>query len=252
MKSCTDTKGFACFGGTAATQPIETEPASFKTDSAPIESTIAAKTKKPSSTYDRDRVHPATKTAKPTMITAKGEPSTHRIPLPPPSLKAGPQPVTSAAADTTRGNAADSHPPGGALANSTSRAIEEQVAAATAVAEPMTRGDTEKIAPASPNTDLLVALVMARPEIKSVSDLTNKIIAIDDRHSASSDNVRAAIVAAGGLEVQISGGQTKAINRLISGEVPAALLYLGSPEAAEAFSEIAGFKIFRIPLSSRH
>jgi hypothetical protein len=153
--------------------------------------------------------------------------------------------------------------------------MQEQVAAATAVVERMTvataapdpkannsdrpnhpetvqRGDAEKITPALPNTDLLIALVLARPEIKTVSDLTNKIIAIDDRHSASSGNVRTAIVAAGALEVQLSEGQTKAIERLISGEVPAAVLALVSPAAAEGFPEIAGFKIFRIPLSRRH
>jgi hypothetical protein len=47
------------------------------------------------------------------------------------------------------------------------------------------------------------------------------------------------------------GSRAKAINRLIGGEVPAAVLTLVSPEAAEAFPEIAGFKIFRIPLSPR-
>jgi hypothetical protein len=118
--------------------------------------------------------------------------------------------------------------------------------------ETVLRGDAEKIAPASPNNpDLLVVLLMARPEIKSVSDLTNKIIAIDDRDSVFSGIVRTAIAAAGAPEVQLSEGQTKTINRLISGEVPAAVLALVSREAAEGFPEIAGFKIFRIPLSSR-
>ena len=182
-----------------------------------------------------------------------------RIPLSPRSLQARLE---------TAGNAA---------AGSNTRTIQEQVAAATAVAERMTvatavpalepkandkdrsnhsetvlRGDAEKSAPASPNNaNHLVALLIARPEIKSVSDLTNKNIAIDDRHSASNGNVRTAIVAAGAAEVQLSDGQTKAINRLISGEVPAAVLALVSPEAAEGFPEVAGFKIFRIPLSLR-
>jgi ABC-type phosphate/phosphonate transport system substrate-binding protein len=112
--------------------------------------------------------------------------------------------------------------------------------------------DAEKTAPASPNNaNLLVALLMARSDIKSVSDLAGKDIAIDDRQSASNDNVRTAIVAAGAAEVQLSEGQTTAIDRLISGEVPAAVLTLVSPEAAEGFPEIAGFKIFRIPLSPR-
>ena len=281
MESCTDANGFACFDRTAASQPNEPEPASFKTDSAKpeIKSTIAAKTKKPSSADARDRAHLAMKTAKPTMIAAKVEAPASRIPLPPRSLKTQLQPAGNAAADsdTTRANIVDSHPTGGAVANSNTRTIQEQVAAATAVAERMTvatavtapepkandkdrsnhsetvlRGDAEKSAPASPNnTDHLVALLIARPEIKSVSDLTSKIIAIDDRHSASNGNVRTAIVAAGAAQVQLSDGQTKAINRLISGEVPAAVLALVSPEAAEGFPEVAGFKIFRIPLSPR-
>ncbi len=92
---------------------------------------------------------------------------------------------------------------------------------------------------------------MARPEIKSVSDLNGKDIAIDERQSASNDSVRTAIATAGATEVKLSEGQTKAINRLISGEVPAAVLTLVSSEAADWFPEIPGFKIFRIPLSSR-
>ena len=157
------------------------------------------------------------------------------------------------------------------------RTIQEQVAAATALAEHVTaatmapaleqksnntdrsdrsetvaRSDAENIASASPNnTNNLVALLMARREIKSVSDLANKDIAIEDKQSASSGSVRIAIAAAGAAEVQLSEGQTKAIDRLISGEVPAAVLTLVSPEAADWFPEIAGFKIFRVPLSPR-
>ncbi len=99
--------------------------------------------------------------------------------------------------------------------------------------------------------DLLVALVMARPEMKSVSDLANKDIAMDGEPSASNGSVRTAIVAAGAAEVQLSKGEAKAIDRLIAGEVPAAVLTLVSPEAAEAFPDIAGFRIFRIPLSPK-
>jgi TRAP-type uncharacterized transport system substrate-binding protein len=99
--------------------------------------------------------------------------------------------------------------------------------------------------------DLLVALVMARPEIKSVSDLANKNIAIDGEPSASNGSVRIAIVAAGAAEVQLSKGGTKAIDRLIGGEVPAAVLTLVSPEAADGFPDVAGFRIFQIPLSPK-
>jgi hypothetical protein len=135
------------------------------------------------------------------------------------------------------------------------RAMVAHVTLATPVPAPEQKAktsDAEKTAASSPDdTDHLVAVLMARPEIKSVSDLAGKSIAIDVRQSASNGSVRTAIAAAGAAEVQLSEGQTTAINRVANGEVPAAVLALVSPEAAEAFPEIAGFRIFRVPLSPR-
>jgi hypothetical protein len=209
---------------------------------------------------------------------ARARPAKQAAPNPdttPEAKTADLQPGGNAAAisETVRPNIAPSPAKADAAANPKPRTIQAQVAAATAVAERMTAAtavpppaqtasntdpsnrseppvDAEKTATASPNNaNLLVALLMARPDIKSVSDLAGKDIAIDDRQSASNDNVRAAIVAAGAAEVQLSEGQTMAIDRLIGGEVPAAVLTLVSPEAAEGFPEIAGFNIFRIRLS---
>jgi hypothetical protein len=101
------------------------------------------------------------------------------------------------------------------------------------------------------NTDALVAVLMVRLDVRSVSELTGRTIAIDDRYSAYNRSVRTAIVAAGAPEVQLSEGQTTAINRLVSGEVPAAVMTLVSAEAAESFPEIAGYRIFHVPLSPR-
>ena len=177
MESCTDANRFACFDRTAASWPVEPEPASFETDSetTEIESTIAAKIEEPSSAHARDSAYLVTKTAKPTIIAAKVEPPSSRIPLPARALKTQPQPASHAAAysDTTRANIADSHPTGGAGANSNIRTMQEQVAAAaerTTVGavvpapepeannhdrsnhpETALRGDAEKTAPASPN-----------------------------------------------------------------------------------------------------
>jgi TRAP-type uncharacterized transport system substrate-binding protein len=203
-----------------------------------------------------------------------------RIPLAPRALQARLEPANAA----SRSDAKSDAPPAKianltpeAAANSSSRTIQQQIAAARTLAEQVTastavpardqkaditvgsghaetalRGDAEKTAPVSPSTtDPRVALVMARPEIKSVSDLANKNVAIDNRQTASNNNVRTAIVAAGAAEVKLSDGQTKAVDRLISGEVQAAVLTLVSPEAAEWFPDIVGFKIFRIPLSPR-
>jgi hypothetical protein len=186
--------------------------------------------------------------------------------------------ASSIAADTSepaQARIADSHPADHAATVSDTRTLRDQVTAATVVAERMTvataapepkavntdRADRGETAPprdadmtasaAAIDPDLLVVLVMARPEMKSISDLANKNVAIDGEPSASNGSVRTAIVAAGAAEAQLSKGEAKAIDRLIAGEVPAAVLTLVSPEAAEAFPDIAGFMIFRIPLSPK-
>jgi hypothetical protein len=200
------------------------------------------------------------------------------VPLPPAKL-AVLQPADNAAAasEPARASVAASPATDGAAASSSARTVQEQVAAATALAEHVTAATaapapqqnadhadvsagSETVQPGaaektestpSSNADLLVALVMAGPEIKSVSDLAGKGIAIEDKQSASMGSVRTAIAAAGAAEVQLSESQAKPVDRLIGGEVPAAVLTLVSAEAAEWFPEIKGFKIFRVPLSPR-
>jgi hypothetical protein len=121
--------------------------------------------------------------------------------------------------------------------NSRARTTQAQVTAATAVAERVSAATA-------------IAILMARPEIKSLSDLAGTSIAIDDKQSTASSIIRTAMAAAGAAEVQLTAAsQTKAIDRVIGGEVPASVLTLASPEAAEGFPEIAGFRIFRVPLS---
>ena len=212
-ESCTDKRQFACLHRTTAHQPIE--PASLKTR-PPRETKL--KSEKPPPLRGRDRAaHSITKKAKSASTTAKNEPTATRTPTPPPPLRTQLEPK--------------------------SRTIQEQVAAATAVAERIT-GATG----APNNADHLVAIVIVRPEIKSVSDLTGKNIAIDDRYLVSGADVRIAIATAGAPSVQLSAGNTTAIDRLVEGEVLAAVVAVVSADAAEGFPEIAGFKIFRIPL----
>ena len=81
-----------------------------------------------------------------------------------------------------------------------------------------------------------------------MSDLTGKDVAIGDQQSALGESIRAAIMAAGAAEVRLNEEHMKAMDRLIRGEVPAAVLTLVSAEAAEWFPEIPGYRIFRIPL----
>jgi len=246
---------------------------SHAASSKSAQSATAQPAKRPTNAMARRASRLSGESSKP---AARARPAKQAVPNTTPEAKtADLQPAGNAAAisDTARPNIAGLPAKADAVADPKPRSLQAQVAAATAVAERVTAAtavpapaqtasnadpsnrseppvDAEKTALASPNnTNVLVALLMARPDIKSVSDLAGKDIAIDDRQSASNDNVRAAIVAAGAAEVQLSEGQTMAIDRLIGGEVPAAVLTLVSPEAAEGFPEIAGFKIFRILLS---
>jgi hypothetical protein len=144
----------------------------------------------------------------------------------------------------------------GSTADSLPWSIRAQVVAAAAVAEKWTptaieSPDNKAVESNESNTNILVALLISRPEIKSVSGLTGKDVAIDDRQSASAAHVTAALVAAGATEVQLRDGRALAIDRLLRGEVPAAIVTVVSPEAAAAFPDIAGFHVFKIPLASR-
>jgi hypothetical protein len=126
---------------------------------------------------------------------------------------------------------------------SSDRVTINQVTAALAVAKRLTVVSSNSVAhKPSP----LVVLLMVRPEITSVSDLTAKEIAMD-RQSAPADRVLAAISQAGATGAKLSSGRTMAVNRVLSGQVSAAVLSLVSPDAAESFPEVAGFRILRIP-----
>jgi hypothetical protein len=169
-----------------------------------------------------------------------------------PARAADLQPAGKAAVDSGTARANNAAPPPAKAAapnsNSDARTTQQQVMAAMTVAELLTtfravREPDQKTG----NADHLVAIVMARPDIKSVSDLAGKNVAIDGRQF--NGRVRTAIAAAGAIAVQLSEEQTKAIDRLIGGEVPAAVLTLVSAEAAERFPDVEGYRIFRVPLS---
>jgi hypothetical protein len=198
------------------------------------------------------------------------------VPLPPAKI-AKLQPADNAAvhSDPAPANVAASRPADDGTATSQATTVQEQVTDATAPAEPVTAAsaapvlqretnnaeaslhteavqpsDTEPTASTATNSrDNLVALLVARPEIKSVSDLSGRDVAIEDQQSASSASILAAIASTGAVDVRLKEGHMTAIDRLIGGEVPAAVLMLVSPETAERFPDIPGYTIFRIPLS---
>jgi hypothetical protein len=182
-----------------------------------------------------------------------------------PPAKVAELPPTARAAEGS-----EKPPTGTADPHPDAKAVEDQVTAATAVTSQITaaavvptpeqkagradgsdRRDTAISADARENATAngLVILVMVGPDIKSVSDLSGKTIAVDDSQSATGRQVRTAMVEAGATGIQVTDGPTKAIDQLITGTVPAAVLALVSAGAAEGFPEIGGFKVLQVPLS---
>ena len=230
-----------------------------------------SKSTKSSSVRGHARARLAATAAKSAATAAQAAPLSH-IPLPqraprPPADRVAMAQASAAGVPSPEAKPAAPQAIQQQVAVATAAAAAEQMTLATAQPAPQPkaggqdrsasqetarRGDAAKPASAPPdNPDLLVAVLLARPDTRSVSDLAGKTIAIDDRYAKSSGTVRTAIVAAGAPEVQLSEGSTTAINRLTNGEVPAAVVALLSPDGADAFPDIKGFKIFHVPLSPR-
>jgi hypothetical protein len=147
------------------------------------------------------------------------------------------------------------------------RTPKENIMAALAVAEIITSTeapkstsddgtDGAKAAPASganaaPPKSALVILLISRSDVKSASALNGLSIAINAAQAGVEEDIRSALVGAGAMETQLSVSDASPLDRLVNGEVPAAVLNLVSPAAADAFPEIKGFKVLRVPLSAR-
>jgi hypothetical protein len=248
--SCVGLNPLACL--TAVHVPIE--PASY--DSDPVIAKPVSDIACPPQSHAR---HAVLRTPEPIKVAAKAAAT---VPIPIPSPQANRQTTGNAVASEAARASEATRASEAARASQATRSIttnpqtttdvpqtrttEEQVAAASAVAERMT------VPTLNASLDALVAVVVAGSDVKSVSDLAGKTIAIDDRYSEQSiSRVRTAMAAAGALEVQVSKGQNTAINRLVSKEVPAAVVGLVSASAANSFPELARFKTFQVPLSPR-
>jgi hypothetical protein len=110
-------------------------------------------------------------------------------------------------------------------------------------------GDPAETSAIGPDDSALVALVVTGPEIKSLTELANKDVAIDKPKFGAGRDVRAALVAAGAVAVRLSDGDTPAIDRLIRNEVPAAVVTLVSPGSADTFPSLVDLNVFKVPLS---
>jgi hypothetical protein len=234
QQSCVGLNPLACL---AAVQ-VPIEPESHDNNAAttvkPV-TTVAWRSDEPPRPLVHNAVHRA---PRPTKVAAKAEAT---IPLPRRSPQKNQQTTVNAvASEAARANATD--PPSTntvGLAPTT----QQQVAAASDVAERMSVAALDGLSD--------VAILVTGPDVKSLSELIGKSIAIDDRYSEQIKSIRTALAAAGAPEVELSKGQTTAINRLVSHEVPAAVVALVSASAADSFPELVRYKTFRVPLSPR-
>lgn len=240
--SCVGLNPIACL--TSVHVPIE--PESHGSDSATAEpaSLVTWRGDSPPRSHAH---HAVRRTPRPIKVAAK---SAAAVPVPLPSPQANQQTIGNAAAAeaarTSEAARASTNDPQTTTDVPQARTTQEQVAAASAAAERMS------VPTLDASLDALVAVLVAGPDVKSVSDLAGKTVAIDDRYSEQSiSRVRTAMAAAGALQVELSKGQTTAINRLVSKEVPAVVVGLVSVNAARSFPEIPRFRTFQVPLSPR-
>ena len=236
QSSCVGLNPLACL--TAVHVPIEAQPHDSDAAATKPVPAVAWRGDSPPRSHAHHAVH---RTSKPIKVAAKAGAA---VPIPLRSPQANLQ---------TTGNAVASQPPRASVTDPAStanvpqtRTTQEQVAAASAVAERMS------VPTLDASLDALVAILVVGSDVKSVSDLTGKTIAIDDRYSESSlSRVRTAMAMAGAPEVQLSKAQGTAINRLVSKEVPAAVIGLVSASAADSFPELTQYRILQVPLAGR-
>jgi hypothetical protein len=108
--------------------------------------------------------------------------------------------------------------------------------------------ETNTAALGSPNTEQVVAVVLVREEIKSLTELSNKTVAIDGLQAAEIPNIKTAIMKSGAKDVRISEDEKLALDRVTNGEVPAGVISVVSPEEAAQWTGVPGYTVLRLPL----
>jgi hypothetical protein len=142
------------------------------------------------------------------------------------------------------------------------RSPQELVLAALAVAEQITKAEAPSKLDDAHTTGIrasdadasrpLVALLLSRPDVKSAADLKGLNVAIDVTQPAAVErDIRRALEALGATDVQLSVSDAKPLDRLVGGNVEAEVIRIVSADAAEAFPDIKGFKVLRLPLLAR-
>jgi hypothetical protein len=108
--------------------------------------------------------------------------------------------------------------------------------------------ETNTAALGSPNAEQAVAILLVREEIKSLTELSNKTVAIDGLQAAEIPNIKTAIMKSGAKDVRISEDEKLALDRVMNGEVPAGVISVVSPEESAQWTGVPGYTVLRLPL----
>ena len=102
--------------------------------------------------------------------------------------------------------------------------------------------------PSSPSQGR-VLILLARPDIKQITDVGDSSIILAGSFAASKAQITTALSAASAKTVTVVEGTGRDIDRLIDGEVRVVVAALLSPAAAKEYPELSGLNVFRVPLS---
>ena len=94
-----------------------------------------------------------------------------------------------------------------------------------------------------------VLIILAQPDVTNLFDLNNKAVVIAGLTSISLATVDTALSAAGAGAVQLTQGTKSDIDKLLDGKVSAAIIACVTPERAQSFPEIAGFRLLRVAVN---
>ena len=219
----------------------------------------ASKTKAP---HIAKSVAPRPSNSAPSRTAAKIAPapigSAPTVAANPPSSREEGKIANNSPAASTAPSAADPDVPNDQAATGpvqdTTTATPEQEQQAKTSSDPSASASPDTTAAlATPDTSgEMVAILLVRSEIKSASDLANKVIAIDEGSADySAAELKKAIVAAGATDIQLSEDPKMALVRVIDGDVPAAVATVMPSKAAEVWNAgVSGFNVIRISLPS--
>ena len=97
-------------------------------------------------------------------------------------------------------------------------------------------------------SDSTVLIILAQPNVAKLSDLDDKAVVIAGLSSISPELVSAALSAGGAHGVRLTSGTKGDIDRLVSGEISAAVVARVTPAKAQSFPQIPGFSLLRVAI----